>query len=343
MKIARHSNAWVNAPPRDGPTAAPSAAAPAHDAGPSSASAPARTNPPPTPCTARKATSTGSDAAAAHPIEAAANTARPASRSGRERSRAPPSSTKPPATAAARLYAVTTHAVAGIVPLNRDRRWGSASTTIPESAAASATAATRRRRDGRGMAILRAARAEEAQDVAGVVLPCRNILPCQPHERFERDLARADAPACGGPSADESEGAEEPIDRDDAVMGAEQRLTRRPAEEDGVERAEQARRRQRRRRRSAGKVDEPVPAQLELGGDGVETGAGVTQRKPRPSGEVALAGGAVAREVAPRELGQGALAVDGSPGQMEPVAHEHVGVLMADHRPPHGDSAQRRE
>ena len=102
-KIARQSKTCVSVPPSAGPAAAPIAAAAAQTAGPSSTNAPQSTSAPPTPWTARSATSIESEVETAQPIVAVAKTRSPTVSSLRVRRRLAAITTTVPAIAAARL------------------------------------------------------------------------------------------------------------------------------------------------------------------------------------------------------------------------------------------------
>ena len=113
-------------------------------------------------------------------------------------------------------------------------------------------------------------------------------------------------------------------------MPPEDVFARHPAEEDRLEGAEEPRRGQRSR---------ASPRSLRRC---CERRARVAERQPGPLREVSVLGGAVAGEIAASELGERALPVDPRL-RTEPVAHERVRVLPADHRPSHDQPAQRRE
>ena len=95
-------------------------------------------------------------------------------------------------------------------------------------------------------------------------------------------------------------------------------------------------------RRRAAWLQETVLTLLNLGADRPQTGASVAQRQTSPPGQVTIIGGRVADQIATRKLGEGAVAIDRLV-LPEPVANQGIGVLLADHRPAHGDSSHRGE
>ena len=79
-------------------------------------------------------------------------------------------------------------------------------------------------------------------------------------ERLNRDLPAVEPPARHGATFDHREGAEDAVHRHQVRMRAEDRLARPPAEEDGIEGAEQARGRHLRLRRVRRQVDQSILA-----------------------------------------------------------------------------------
>src|SRR5919198_2498810 len=151
MKIARHPNPCVTAPPRAGPSAAPNVPASVQTVAPrggdpvstvSAGSDPASNNAAPTPWTPRAAMRNARLLAAEHAIEAAVKIRSPAPRTVTARARCTTKTSASAATATAALYEVTTHATPSIVVWNCVYSSGSASTTIDESANATPTDAT---------------------------------------------------------------------------------------------------------------------------------------------------------------------------------------------------------
>ena len=129
-----------------------------------------------------------------------------------------------------------------------------------------------------------------------------------------------------------------PVAGDELGVRTEDVLPRGPAKQDGVEGAEQP------RRGISCPADAsrdaparpPAPARPRSR----QSGAGITQRQAGPPSQIAVLTGGVADEVTPRQLGQRHLAIDWLPPP-DPVAGEDVGVLLANHRPPHGESRAR--
>ena len=121
-----------------------------------------------------------------------------------------------------------------------------------------------------------------------------------------------------------------------------------PAQQVGVEGAEQARGDRVGRRLALGEVDEVVVAIGQLGGDRLQPGPRVAQREAAPRGEVGGRGRAVAGQVAAGELGQRGVALGalelGRRRGAEPVARERegVGAVLAQ-RTEDGHPAQRGE
>jgi hypothetical protein len=95
------------------------------------------------------------------------------------------------------------------------------------------------------------------------------------------------------------------------VVGAEERLARAPAEEEGVGGTEQAGWGHGRGDWVSGELELPVGAGFEQRRDGVQPGADVAEGEPGPFDEVALVSGSVARGVAPYEFREGPGALDG--------------------------------
>ena len=151
-KIARQSKSSVRIPPSAGPTAVPSVPAVTQIAiarrrsplrtTSTGSEAPSRSAAP-IPCATRPATSASRLFDRAHPIDATRKTPSPASRSEAGRTRRTKGRSAKAATTTARLYAVTTQEISGIVVWSSRNSSGRARTTIEESANATATETAR--------------------------------------------------------------------------------------------------------------------------------------------------------------------------------------------------------
>src|SRR5258706_2362443 len=196
--------------------------------------------------------------------------------------------------------------------------------------------------------------AEKADDVLRIGSQRGGDRFGQRRERSQRHLTGCQRPGRDGAAGDEREGAEDPVDRDDAGGRAEHRLPVDPAVQQRVERAEQPRRREvRGLARPAPPADgagrelsKSVRAWPEFGGDRVQPAPRVPQRQASPFGQVTLARGAMPHQVPSRQLGQGHVTVETTrrePGgrRAEPVTDPGEGMRTADHRPADDQSPLR--
>jgi hypothetical protein len=163
----------------------------------------------------------------------------------------------------------------------------------------------------------------EALDGVGVVTQRGRSRGRQGSEQLERDAAAGHGPGTDGATTVDRRGADDPAAGVDAVrvLGVDRERAVLPAEQVGVERAEEPRRQARGRRRAGGEVDE-LARRGELDRDRREPGAGVAQAEPGPRCEVGRTRRAMAAQVAAGELGQRRVAIRRAAGRAEPVVRE---------------------
>ena len=188
--------------------------------------------------------------------------------------------------------------------------------------------------------------AEEPHHGGGVGGQRRLGLGVQRRERCEHDLAARDVPGRHGPAAGQCERPEQPVDRDDPPVRADDGVPGSPAEQQRLERAQQQWRRQRGSRsprvgwqlgQAVRSLDRAAPGQAE---------PGIGQPDARPLGEVTVGCRGMPGKISPGQFAERRLAAHPRRRYAQPVPGQYEGLVPPGHRAAHDqapDAGQRQD